>query len=130
MDINSVIEYWIKSVEEDYKTAQSLFKDGRYQHSLFFCHLTIERALKALVLKNTGEHAPLTHQLIRLSELSGVNFSEEQKQALVEINTFNIKSRYDDYKLEFYKRATQEYAEKYFKEATNLYLWLKEQLSK
>ena len=90
----------------------------------------IEKTLKALVVKNTGEHAPYEHNLSNLSELTGIKLSKEQLDVMDEINTFNIKGRYDDYKFEFYKKATREYSRKYFNETTELYLWLKKHLKK
>ena len=130
MDVENVIEYWIKGSEEDYKTAKALIDSKRFAHALFFCHLTIEKTLKALVVKHTQKHARLDHNLIRLSESTGLSLSEEQLNALTEINSFNISGRYDDEKFEFHKKATQEFTEKYFNETTNLYLWLKKQLTK
>ena len=130
MDTRTIIEYWIKGAEEDYETAQLLFSGARYAHALFFCHLTIEKTLKALVVKNTGEHAPYDHSLTRLLELTGLERSPEQLKNLIEINSFNLKGRYDDYKFHFYEKATKEYTKKYFEEVDKLFLWLKEQLTK
>ncbi len=124
------IAYWIESAEEDYRTAQSLLSVNRFAHCLFFCHLMNEKILKALVVKATNDYAPFDHNLSLLATKTGMEFSSEQLDLLDEINAFNIKSRYDDYKFKFYKKATKEYAEKYFNESTKLYLWLKEQITK
>lgn len=116
--------------KEDYKSAQGLFSLGRYNHALFFCHLTIEKMLKALAVKNTGTPAPYDHNLLKLTELTGLQFNKEQLDIIDEINTFNIKGRYDDYKFEFYKKATKEYAEEYLIAVDNLFLWLQKKLTK
>jgi len=47
-----------------------------------------------------------------------------------EINTFNINGRYDDYKFKFLKKATYDYTENYYHQASILYVWLKQQLEK
>ena len=39
--------------------------------------------------------------------------TEEQKDLLDEVTTFNIKARYPDYKGRFYKKATKRFAEGY-----------------
>ncbi len=127
MDKSEIVEYWLKSAEEDYKMVRELLILKHYVYSLFFCHLAIEKILKALVVKKTKKHAPYIHNLTRLAEIAGLEISELQYDALFEISTFNIKARYDDYKLNFYKKATKEYTKKYFEETTNLYLWLKKQ---
>jgi len=46
---NSAILAWIDSSNEDLKTAKGLFNLKRYSGCLFFCHLTIEKFLKALL---------------------------------------------------------------------------------
>jgi len=100
----------------------------RYHHCLFFCHLVVEKALKALVTKETGDHALPTHNLIRLAKNANLSLSPEREAGLEEINTFNIRARYDDYKLEFYKRATREYTRKWKRRSLEVFQWLKEQL--
>jgi HEPN domain-containing protein len=120
VDTKSIIEYWVTSSEENYKTARALYLSRRYAHSLFFCHLTIENILKALVVQKISEQAPYEHNLSLLSGLAGINFSKPQLDLMDEINSFNIKGRYDDYKFKFYKKATIDYAEKYLDETTDL----------
>jgi len=128
MDINKTIQFWIKSSEEDLKTAKSLFKSKRYSHCLFFCHLFIEKILKALASKNIGKPAPYGHNLLRFVELSDLDLLQAQKDLLDEINTFNIEARYNDYKFQFYKKAIKDYAQRYLRESGKFYLWLKKQL--
>lgn len=126
--IKNLIDYWLRSSDENLKTAETLFPAGRNTHCLFFCHLAIENMLKALVVKTTNTHVPYTHDLVSLAQLTGISFSNEQLEDLKEINTFNIKARYDDYRFEFYKKATKDYTEDYFIKTRELYLWLKRQL--
>lgn len=128
MNIKELIRYWIESAEDDLKTAQSLFNSKRYHHCLFFCHLFIEKAIKALIVKKVKQPSPYGHNLLKLTELSGVKFSEKQLDLLDEINSFNIDARYNDYKRRFYKKATKKYTQEYFKKAKQMYLWLKRKL--
>jgi len=69
----------------------------------------IERLLKAIVVKKTGTHAPLTHDLRRLAMLSGLTLEDKHKTWPDTISTFNINARYDDYKQDFYKKCTPDY---------------------
>ena len=128
MNIKEIIDYWLKSAEEDLKTAESLFKSKRYHHCLFFCHLFIEKIIKALVVKKTKRQSPYGHNLLRLSELSGIKFSQKQLDLLDEITSFNIEARYNDFKFKFYKKATLDYTQIYFKKAKEIYLWLRRKL--
>jgi len=79
-----------------------LFKLKHYSHCLFFCHLSLEKLLKGLVVKETKTHAPFVHDLVYLAKLTNLNFIQEQIKDLEEINKFNIKARYDNEKLKFY----------------------------
>lgn len=128
MKISEMINCWFEGAEDDLKTAKSLFVSKRYHHCLFFCHLFLEKIIKALVVKKTKQQVPYVHNLVRLSELSGIEFSEKQLDLLAEITSFNIEARYNDYKRKFFKKATKEYTEGYFKKAKDIYLWLKKLL--
>lgn len=126
---NEIVKFWHDRAKDDRITARALLEAKRYSASLFFVHLSTEKILKALVIGKTGKAAPFTHDLLSLAEATKIELSEDQKKLLREINTFNIAARYDDYKPEFYKKATKSYAEKYFKSADKLYLWLEKKFT-
>lgn len=119
--------FWKNQSREDLKTAEGLFSLGRYAPTLFFCHLTLEKFLKSLIVRETKSNAPFEHNLIKLSKIAKIDFSDNERSLISEINTFNIKGRYDDYKSKFYKKATKMYAEKYINETKRIIIWLKKQ---
>lgn len=124
------IEFWEKSGQEDWETANFLFAGKRYAPCLFFCQLSLEKLLKGLVIINTGDSAPYTHDLERLAVLSGINVSEKQTNSFKIITRFNIASRYDDRKLSFHKIADKKFTEKYLIITKKLFIWLKNQYLK
>lgn len=128
MDVQKLVDYWVASAEDDIKTVEALWQSKRYHHCLFFCHLVVEKALKAHVVKATGEQAMPTHNLIRLARDAGLNVPPDKEADLEEINTFNVRARYQDYKLKFYKKATLEYTQKWRERSLKIFRWLKEQL--
>jgi HEPN domain-containing protein len=128
MDTHRIIRYWIESAEKDWDLARNLFKLKHYAYCLFFCHLTTEKLLKALVVQKTGKQAPPIHDLKRLAKLAGLKLSLEQRQRLETITTFNIKARYDDVKQDFYRKATKEYTREYLEITKEVSVWLKENL--
>ena len=129
MNIKEHIEYWLQSAEHDLDTAESLFQSKKYDWCLFLGHLVLEKTFKAIFVKNNNnEMPPKTHNLVRLAKVSEVTLSEESEVFLDEVNDFNLESRYPDHKLEFYKRCTKEYTDKYFKRIKEFYKWLKSQL--
>lgn len=124
-----VIEHWAKTAQRSFGTAKFLFQGKRYPESLFFCHLTIEKILKALVVKKTKTHAPHIHQLVKLSQLAQIKLSPEQIDQLTTITEFNIAARYNEAKFDFFQRATKTYTEKYLVLTKKIYSWFKKQLS-
>jgi len=119
-----VIKYWLTGSKEDFDTAEILYQNKKYHHALFFCHLSIGKILKAIIVRSTKAAPPLIHDLVRLAEKAAVPLSERQKNELAEITTFNIGARYDDYKLSFRKKAKKQFALKYLKKTREILQWL------
>lgn len=128
INIEKIINHWISRSDQDFDTMINLFNSKDYHWSLFIGHLVIERLLKALVVKKTNTHAPITHDLRRLAKLSEIEFNDEYKRLLDTITTFNLNARYDDYKQDFYKKCTSEYAAKWIYNIKTLRKWIKTKL--
>lgn len=126
MNLEKVIKFWQESSERDWEVANHLYKARSYVYTLFLCHLTLEKILKAIVVKKTKQHSPYTHDLVKLAFLAEIEINKTQVKQLEEISRFNIEARYDSIKMEFYKKATKKYTDKYFKISRYFYEWLKE----
>lgn len=95
-------------------------------HALFFCHLSVEKYFKGIIVQN-NDIVPISHDLLLLAEKAKIKLTDKQAKLLSEVNAFNIKSRYDDYKNSFYKKATSSFAKKYIIEVNKFIIWLKKQ---
>jgi len=122
--VQEVVKYWLTASKEDFDSAEILFQNKKYHHALFFCHLSIEKMLKAIIVKSTKTAPPLIHDLIRLAEKAKLPLSKTQLNELAEITTFNIDARYDDYKLSFRKKAKKQFSLKYLKKTREMLKWL------
>ena len=109
MTHQEAVRYWLEGAEEAWKTAKHLYKGKRYDHSLFFVHLTIEKVLKAVYIDGKSEAPPLVHNLSKLAKDCALALSEREIKQLDEISKFNISARYEDIKLKLYKKATSQY---------------------
>jgi|GEM_PF-4409280 len=96
----------------------------------FFCHLVLECLLKALVCQATKKEAPYIHNLVRLAEYAHLELSDIQKDTLKVISTFNLRARYEEYKMAFHKRATSAFTEEYFNHTRIMKVWLSRELQK
>ena len=126
INIKKQIEYWLTTAEQDLASARRLLKSGKDLHwCLFFCHLTIEKYLKALTVKHTKDLAPRTHDLEKLAARSDLELSIEEKDFLAEMTGYNLETRYPDEQLKIYKRATTSVAKNLMKRTEEFVTWIR-----
>ncbi len=125
MDIQKQIDYWINSAEDDIVTANLLIQEKRTLHGLFFCHLVIEKAIKALFVKVTEEVAPRSHNLIYLSEKAELDFDDETQIFIGILMKYQLQGRYPDYNPIVPDKIR---ADEYFNKTKELLQWLKMKL--
>ncbi len=121
-----LMNYWIESADEDYNVMLDLKEKNRNTYCLFFGQMVIEKLLKALYAKNNkgAPYALKTHDLLYLAEKLNLELTEEQEVTLNEITTFNLSTRYDDYKRAFYNKCTDEYTEEQINKIKEVKAWL------
>lgn len=100
-----------------------MINNKRYLQGLFFCHLVIEKAIKAIVVKQTSEIAPRSHNLLYLSEIAGITFKEEDEIFLGILMKYQLQGRYPDYQPTI---PGEEKVNNYLSKTENLLLWLKQ----
>jgi len=119
------IDYWINGAEDDIVTADLLIREKRNLHGLFFCHLVIEKAIKAHFVKKIGDVAPRTHNLIYLSENAGLVFDNDTQIFLGILMKYQLQGRYPDYSPVL---PDQVRVNEYFNKTNDLLQWLKMKL--
>jgi HEPN domain-containing protein len=97
INIDKQVDYWFNSASDDLESAKLLIVNKRYLHGLFFCHLVIEKAIKAIVVKQTQEIAPRSHNLLYLAEIAKLAFSDEDEIFLGILMKYQLQGRYPDY---------------------------------
>ena len=127
-DIEKTVNHWIANSDKDYDTMSHLYGTKDYHWALFIGHIVIERLLKAGIVKETEKHPPFTHDLRRLANLSKIEFQDRHGAWLDTITTFNLNTRYDSYKQEFYKKCTSEYTKEWIENINELRSWIKMKL--
>ena len=121
MDIEKQMAYWRSGATEDWEAGLTLIRDGKTRHGLFFAHLALEKALKALVIRETKEVAPRIHNLVRLAELARLNLSDSEIDILADMNQFQMEGRYPESPPAMLK---QKEAEIYIETSRELFQWL------
>jgi HEPN domain-containing protein len=125
IDINKQIDYWKTGADDDLESARILIKKNRLLHGLFFCHLSIEKAIKAHVVKHTDEMAPRSHNLIYLSELANLEFNEDDEILLGILMKYQLQGRYPEYNPVIPDELS---VDKYLIKTEKLLTWLGEKL--
>ncbi len=122
LDNRKQIEYWIGTAEDDLEAVKHLVDNSKTLQAMFYCHLAVEKTLKAHVAKQTGDVPPKIHNLKRLVELAGLNLSKEQKDVLNELMVFQQEGRYPEY---YPEKPSQEIASTIYNNTKILVTWLK-----
>ena len=91
-----LLKRWVDQSKYDLDTARSLYRAKRYIYTIFMCHLAIEKILKALVVKQTGQPPPKTHNLINLMKLGNAKLTDEQVKFVSRLSLAGIVTRYPD----------------------------------
>lgn len=116
------IDYWVKTSKNDMLSMESNFNSANYDWALFIGHLSLEKILKALYVKNNeSDIPPRTHNLKKLADEARHLLTEDEAMLLLEINEFNLETRYPDYKFDFHSKCTKEFAEGYIEKIKELH---------
>lgn len=115
------IKALVEQSVRDREVANDLFVSKKYMYCLFFHHLALEKAFKALIL-NQGKQIIYVHDLIKLASVVQLPLDELAISELGRISDFNIEARYDDFKSEFYHQATESFAKEWSEVSTKYYL--------
>ena len=129
MDVGKIVQYWLSTAVEDLSAAEHLFASQDYTHALFFGHLYLEKLLKAQVVGQIGQHAPLSHNLRYLAEKANLDLDREQEAFLARATEYSIKTRYPDMDLEFRRLCTREFCNSELERIKEFGLWLKEMIT-
>lgn len=130
MNKEELVEYWISSSDRDFLAMMHLLEKGDYTWSLFIGHLVTEKLIKAWYVENISNTPPFIHDLVRLAEKASLELKEDQKDVLDTISTFNLRARYDDYKMEFHKKCSHDFTEKWVGIIKEFREWMKQKLAK
>jgi len=128
IDVEKIYNHWLLRSDKDFDTMINLFSSKDYHWALFIGHLVIERLLKAIVVKKTNNHAPLTHDLRKLSKVAELDLTTDQILWLDTISSFNLNARYDNYRQDFYQKCTFEFTNQWISNIQQLRVWIKTML--
>lgn len=121
LNIEKQIGYWKDGSLSDIETAQILIEKGKFKEGLFFCHLTIEKILKAHYVKVNKDIPPKTHNIFFLIEKTELSFDKNILDFLGILMKYQLQGRYPDYKPPI---LVKEQVENYLKKTKEQLKWM------
>ena len=121
-DVQKKNKYWLQQSDSDRETAELLLKNGRILHSLFFCHLAIEKAIKAIVVVSTEDFAPKSHNLFFLTEKAKLLLPDEFETLCGTLMKYQLEGRYPDFEPDI---PSKDRASEIFAKTIEFQKWLK-----
>jgi HEPN domain-containing protein len=91
-----VIAHWQNGARAEVESAKLLLAGGQYPGALFHCHLAVEKALKAVYMRNCRKEPPLTHDLLQIAAQLPRVWTNAGKQLLADLTGYAVAARYDD----------------------------------
>lgn len=121
---DELIRFWLLSSDADFQAMETLFQKGHHFWTLMAARQLLEKLLKAFCVKEKDEDVPETASLLDLAEKGALALSEEQREVLVQIDSFDLRDRSPSAQSRLYERATRRFTEYYFNRVTELRPWL------
>ncbi|MFA5254649.1 MAG: HEPN domain-containing protein [Methanoregula sp.] len=121
---------WFRQAQYDLGTAEVLASAERYPPAIFFTHLALEKALKALYIEKFHDNPDKTHSLIFLVELLDLELPQQYLDSLFVINRIGVTGRYPHNLDEVLEQYTRAKTEKILSETNEILTWLMQKSSK
>ncbi|MBN1795405.1 MAG: HEPN domain-containing protein [Sedimentisphaerales bacterium] len=125
--MNEKSQQWLKQADYDISTAEFMCKGGRFFYAVLMCHLSVEKALKGLYLKKSGQAPPKTHNLVYLLNKVGIKPEDKMGLFVAKLNEANIATRYPEDIDKLQKDYTEPVAEEILNNTMELLEWIKKQ---
>ncbi len=120
---------WMIQAEYDLYAAEKNFKAGVYPYTIFLCHLSIEKALKAIYFLKFKKEPPKIHDLLALVKIINLNAPEETETFVRNFSTFSVRARYpEDLKISL-KEYNKKKTEMVLNNTKKVLKWLEKQLN-
>jgi HEPN domain-containing protein len=126
MDKTEKIKYWFEIALDDLDSARIMLEKRKFLQSGFYCHQSVEKALKGYFIYTKNEDPPYTHNLIKLSRESGIDelFDETGKNLINLLMPLNIEARYPDAKNAILKTLSSKKSEDIYNRTSDIIKWI------
>ena len=124
------IEYWLDIAQYDLVSAKAMLESKRFLYVGFLCHQVVEKCLKAYYWHSQKKQPPYSHNLLFLSEESGLDEFVREEDVLLfnELMPLNIQARYPEDRDLLLKSLTNNKCDSLYKRTKRFYAWIRKLL--
>ena len=124
--MNRIVRNWVATANYDLRTADAMYKAGRYLYVVFMCHLAIEKMLKAILAQRYPEDVPpKIHNLINLAQRTEITLPENLRDFFQRIDNVSVATRYPEDLRTLSKEFNQNTAKQILTDTKRMIKWLK-----
>lgn len=124
--MESEFELWLTKARESLDDARASLKNHRYGLTAWCCQQSLEKLLKAAVIKLKNKRPRKIHDLLPLLRESGLDLPEEKVVEIAKISKFYFLVRYPDLNKKFF--ATPQIAKTTLETTKEIFLWIEKKL--
>ncbi|EKD56816.1 MAG: HEPN protein [uncultured bacterium] len=120
---------WLEIAESDLGLAKKLIKDSSWRYySPHFCHQSIEKLLKAIIVEKSEDLPPYIHKLKKLSEIAKIKLSSKQIEWILTLDPLYISTKYPEELNKIKKECDEKFVSNVYKNTQEIFKWLIQQL--
>jgi HEPN domain-containing protein len=127
VDNERITAEWYFQSDYDLDTAWDMYSSGRYVYCVFMCHLSIEKALKGLFVKQTGNSPSRSHSLVYFIEQMELSLTDNQYEFIFTLNKVSVPTRYPDDLKKLFSAYTKERTLDLIEKTKEIQQWIKAQ---
>jgi len=120
-------EEWFFQSDYDLETASYMLQSGRNVYCMFMCHLSLEKALKGLFVKQLNQFPPKLHDLMYFVDKMELTPEETIRNFMLWLNRMGITTRYPEDLRSMIRLYTSEQTKDILQQTKKVLQWIKMQ---
>ena len=118
---------WFFQSDYDLETAYQMLQSGRNIYCIFMCHLSLEKALKGLYIKQLNKFPPKLYDLIYFVNKTSLLLEDKRLNFLMWLNRMRIITLYPEDLRNMINLFSRDYTSDIYEQVKTIQQWMKQQ---
>ena len=127
MEEQLTYEEWFFQSDYDIETARHMLKAKRNIYCIFMCHLSLEKVLKGLFIKQLNQFPPKTHSLMYFVNKLQLALPDEFLLFIEKIDSLSVPTRYPEDLRAMITLYSPMQTKSFYEQTQTIQQWLKQQ---